>query len=161
MNVFRSRYIGDILLLLGRDLDVCVARSPKTEVGERLHDMPENALIKKVSDNIRTAHELCATAGLKDAEEQIGYSLMHLRWQTNKPDYSSMCAELRHTINALLQDLNNRVFIEVGSELRNCIDNDLLLGKAVNDAFPDAVADIREAGNCLAVDCNTAVISLF
>ena len=99
MNVFQSRYLGDYLLLLGRDLDTCVERSEKTEVGEHLHDLSKEQLIKKTTRHLRTAADLCAKAGLRSAEDQIGYSLMHLRWQTNKPDYSSMCAELRHGIN--------------------------------------------------------------
>jgi hypothetical protein len=33
-----------------------------------------------------------------------------------------------------------------------------LFGPAVKSAFPNAADDIREAGNCLAVDCNTAAV---
>jgi len=158
MNVFQSRYIGDYLLLLGRDLDTCVERSERTEVGQKLHDLTEDDLIKKATKHLRTASELCAKAGLESAEEQLGYSLMHLRWQTNKPDCSAMCAELRHGINAILQDLNQRVFLEVKGELRHYVDNDLLFSSKVRDAFPSAVPDIRESGNCLAADCNTASV---
>jgi len=158
VKVFRARALGNIVLALGRDLDVCVARAKKSEKGEVIRQRSESEQITKVIRDIRHAWEICGEAGLKNAEDQIGFIVRHVKWQTNEVAYSALCGELRHTINAILQDLNQRTFLEVGPALREYVDNDLLFGAAVRKAFPSALVDIREAGNCLAADCNTAAV---
>ena len=158
MRVFRARALGNSVLMLGRALDDCVARAKQSEKGLRLDKISDQDRIKKAVGIISSAIEVCSEAGLKDAEEQIASSSIHMRWQTNELDYSSLCAELRHAINAILQDMNKRIFLEVGPELRSYVENDLLFGPAVRKNFPDATPDIREAGNCLAADCNTAAV---
>jgi hypothetical protein len=158
MKVFRGRQLGNSMLMLGRDLDTCVIRSKKSEKGALLEKRSDQDQINKVMADIRRAGEICNRAGLKDAEEQIASISIHTRWQTNELDYSCLCTELRHAMNAILQDLNKRIFLEVGSALRGYIDNELLFGASVKKAFPDAAEDIREAGNCLAADCNTAAV---
>jgi hypothetical protein len=49
-------------------------------------------------------------------------------------------------------------FVAVAPDLEAYIDQDALLGDAVTAKFPDAVVEIRNAGNCLAVGCSTAAV---
>jgi hypothetical protein len=148
-----------LVMMLGRDLDACVARALKAPGSTlfRIEPSPETH-IGKVLKHIRRAGEACENAGLANASEQIGFVQMHVKWQQNEVDYSALCAELRHVINAILQDLNKRIFLKVDPSLREYVDNELLFGAAVKKAFPSASTDIREAGNCLAADCNTAAV---
>ena len=158
MNVFKTRDVGTSLLILGRNLDQCVALSksaPEQKV-QRGNEPPVH--MKKVLRNIRRAAEVCNNAGLTDASKQIWHTLRHVKWQSNEFDYSVLCAELRHVINAILLDVDERIFLQVDPGLREYVDNAKLFGDAVLKAFPDAEDDIREAGNCLAADCSTAAV---
>jgi hypothetical protein len=158
MNVFKTREIGTLLLILVRDLNECVARS-KSEPQHRVRrGSTPNGHIAKVLRSIRRTADACKSVGLEDASKQIHHTLRHVRWQSNEFDYSALCAELRHVINAVMLDVDSRTFLQVDLALREFVDNDELLGKPVLQAFPDAKDDIREAGNCLAAGCSTAAV---
>jgi hypothetical protein len=49
-------------------------------------------------------------------------------------------------------------FLRVPSPLAKYVDKSELFGHDVAVAFPSATADLRQAGNCLAADCNTAAV---
>ena len=51
-----------------------------------------------------------------------------------------------------------RVFLILDSERGKLANRSDLFGVSVTAAFPSAEADIREAGNCLAAECNTAAV---
>ncbi len=61
----------------------------------------------------------------------------------------------------ILLDANKYGFLRVAHELKSFVDADKLFGNDVFDAFESARADIREGGNCLAVECNTAAVFHF
>ena len=62
---------------------------------------------------------------------------------------------LRHSI---LSELQQRKFVFVEPGKAGFFEQDALFGEKVNSAFPSAKQDIKEAGNCLAADLNTAAI---
>ncbi len=62
---------------------------------------------------------------------------------------------LRRTFERELGDSKSS-FIKPSN--REFFEQDALMGSIVNKRFPSAKADIRDAGNCLAVDLNTAAI---
>lgn len=51
-----------------------------------------------------------------------------------------------------------RVFLILETEHGKLADRPDLFGASVSAAFPSAEDDIREAGNCLAAECNTAAV---
>ncbi len=109
---------------------------------------------------VKTAHKaisMCESAGLDDAIKRIKISLYHID-NPNKMDASSLATELRNMSEALLFNIAKYRFLQVNSGLIACVDNPHLFGEPVKDAFPSATHDIREAGNCLAADCNTAAV---
>ena len=57
-----------------------------------------------------------------------------------------------------LIELKDRKFIKVCDDAESYVDNGKLLGDQVSKAFPSASAELREAGNCLAVECHTAAV---
>lgn len=57
-----------------------------------------------------------------------------------------------------VKGLNGRNFITITEDRIDYLDGKSLFGDAVSEAFPSADKDIVEAGNCLAVECNTAAV---
>jgi hypothetical protein len=74
------------------------------------------------------------------------------------PDVSRIQAELRHIRDMFVNDISLCSFLMVPESMATDVDNDALFGETVATAFPSAAADLREAGNCLAADCNTAAV---
>jgi hypothetical protein len=74
------------------------------------------------------------------------------------PDFSLGMSELRHTANAMRDELEKRTFITVEPRFTDFIDNDCLMGTEVLLSFKDAAPDIVDAGNCIAADCGTAAV---
>ena len=55
-------------------------------------------------------------------------------------------------------ELENRMTLLLSQNEAELFDKDKLFGKSVYDAFPEARNEIKDAGNCLAADLNTAAI---
>jgi hypothetical protein len=105
---------------------------------------------------IKMAHYCCECIGFQDAAQKIASSLTYFSRHT--PDASSIATELRNIIEVIQKETNDVALLRVQYALRNHVDNPKLFGTAVYDAFPSARSDIKEAGNCLAADCNTAAV---
>lgn len=58
----------------------------------------------------------------------------------------------------ILSELKAKAFLHVSEDRAEFVDNDSLFGEEVLKAFGSAKKDIREAGNCLAAECNTAAV---
>lgn len=149
MKIFDPRAVGLSLLLLNRDLDKCVFRA-----SQPLDPIHRNTVLKRIS----RAHDACSNAALSSAAKQIGIVLFHLRVQGDAVDYSTLASELRHAIYAILDDLNSRLFVEISGETKELVNSGQPFGEVVNQAFPSAVEDIKEAGRCIALGCNTAAV---
>jgi hypothetical protein len=65
---------------------------------------------------------------------------------------------MRNLREAILEDLSKRSYLYIHKEHVAYVDNPAIFGKGVWEAFPSAREDIKQAGNCLAADCNTAVV---
>jgi hypothetical protein len=71
---------------------------------------------------------------------------------------SGMSAVAQRYTDDILRALNDRKFLRVADSRTEMVDHDHLFGEEVHRAFPSAQWEIREAGNCLAADCNTAAV---
>jgi hypothetical protein len=73
-------------------------------------------------------------------------------------DVSGARAHIDGLIARFQFEFRKHAFLRVDKELASFVDTHILLGRDVAVSFPSACADIKEAGNCLAADCNTAAV---
>jgi hypothetical protein len=87
-------------------------------------------------------------------------SALNVRYSLLKspPNISTVAADVRHVKDMLLNDAWNCKFIQIPEALAEYVDNAGPWGEKIFNAFPNARQDFREAGNCLAADCNTAAV---
>lgn len=113
-------------------------------------------LVGGIQTLLNGALKACADAGFTDAEDEIRTILKHI--EERHQDYSSLRVELTHALECLFRELKRRTFLAVVPSRSAYVDNPALFGQAVPDAFPSAMPDLIQAGNCLAADCNTAAV---
>jgi len=106
---------------------------------------------------LQEAQQSCKAIGFSGAELKIRTILIHVQSLVGYP-CRSLSVEVRHAIEAIQADFFKRIFLEVKPEQVSYIDNPLSLGETVRDAFPSAIPDIIQAGNCLAAECHTASV---
>ncbi len=124
-------------------------QSPDGKLGEESR--------KYVVDLLREIEELCKDIGLETANNQLAQINSHLAWSSDV-DLSSISADLRNAYDALMINFWKQNFIRVASDSVKYVNSDCLFGEPVKTAFPSAADDIREAGNCIAVECGTAAV---
>jgi hypothetical protein len=72
--------------------------------------------------------------------------------------YQIMMVELQELSNIIACELDEKFLAFIPTEKLIYFEQDELFGEAVNKAFPSAKNEIKDAGNCLAADLNTAAI---
>jgi hypothetical protein len=78
-----------------------------------------------------------------------------LRKTLTKPEIIS---EIEGIEGSLDKELFGIQFVHIPQLKSKYCEQSALFGEAVNKAFPSATSDIKDAGNCLAVDLNTAAV---
>lgn len=73
-------------------------------------------------------------------------------------DCSTIAATIGHIVDELLADLGARKFLKIDGDRSDYLDTPDLFGGSVYVAFLSARKDIKEAGNCMAAECNTAAV---
>lgn len=73
-------------------------------------------------------------------------------------DVSTARTALNNLKGAFVSGLKKRCYLTVCEDRTAYVEQGALFGAEVASAFPSAVGDIREAGNCLAAECNTAAV---
>ena len=113
-------------------------------------------------DDLRLALEssatICSELCLSDAAAKIRASKEYLFDSGNAIIATSAHVELRNVREAIIRDLDKQRFIRVPSELANFLEAPDLFGKEVWTIFEAARNDMVDAGNCLAVGCDTAAV---
>jgi hypothetical protein len=106
----------------------------------------------------------CRKLGWEEAEGWVG-TLKMLLTVTKKhplakkpPTADAINNALFQLQNAIHIELGNRMFAMIESRKADFLEQKNLFGRQVSEAFPSAAADIKDAGNCLAVDLNTAAV---
>ena len=112
-------------------------------------------IIKASHDVAEDVRAFCEQVGFDDCLQKAIFSKHHL---SNEPNTSVVSNELRCLFESLLAESRKRKFLRVADTRVTFVDQDALLGQKVCEAFPSARFDIREAGNCLAAECNTAAV---
>lgn len=131
-----------------------------SELPEHLHQALEEMQIleddlsqpvRRLLDELKT---FCESAGFDNALDTLRLAGHRL----NSASTSDLRIEVRHLEDALFLELTNRVFLQVEMDRLEYLEQPELFGPKVRNAFPKAEVDIREAGNCLAAECNGGAV---
>jgi hypothetical protein len=101
--------------------------------------------------------KFCNESGLPDSAERIRISLTRFT-DGQRLDVSNIATELRIIQESMWVEAGKYCFLMVPPEMKWHVDRADLFGPDVAAAFPSAQADLTQAGNCLAADCNTGAV---
>jgi hypothetical protein len=120
-----------------------------------------NRMVEQLRGDLPRWHDLCDEYGFKDTAEKMWLFSVSLReeGETTHVDVSECRTELQHISSSLYQGMiSEHAYAHILPLRKSYAFQDDLFGADVSKAFPSARYDLREAGNCYAVDCNTAAI---
>jgi len=126
--------------------------------------LPEN-LQEVVIDLIDSSVSLCVRNRFTDARDYA----MQLQGRLDDMDVSTLKVHINHLYATIFRDLQERRFLQISPDLTKYVEDAPGGTHILNNlwpafraecaiAFPSAAHDIQEAGNCLAVECNTASV---
>lgn len=102
--------------------------------------------------------EFCGTSNLPDSTWKTDLSLIALGTDPAQINASLVEAEIRNVIESVETECGKSRFLQVRADRAVYLDNPVPGGQQVVDALPSAATDLREAGNCLAVECHIAAV---
>lgn len=111
---------------------------------------------QSVIEKLTAAELIFSEAGMTECLDPVRSALHGLR-QDDFLDNSVVKTIVNRLLGDILKNVDKRTFLILNGD-NSLIDNDELFGEVVAKAFPSAKDDIREAGNCLAVECTTAAV---
>ena len=114
--------------------------------------------VGKVREELDVVITRCKEAGFSEAKVHASLVSDDLLDEPVRTTFSSITRDLQRVEDALLMHVQKRRFLRVQAARATYVDNPEFLGSAVSTAFKSAAPDVREAGNCLAADCNTAAV---
>ena len=152
MNIFKSREFLILMQALERFQCQC------TEARRAGISVPEEAWLQDVISHLVEIETLCADVNLDGAKSKAALVNIYYKRHPNTIDISVVSSDLRNITDVIMSEFWKRKFVQVAEEHNDYIDNEKLLGESVLAAFPSAGDDIREAGNCLAVQCSTGAV---
>jgi len=113
-------------------------------------------LIDRAEGIIEAIKQHSDECGFKGCAQDCDLSL--IIFQRDDLNVTGIESELNHIRNSLLKEIVSRHFVPISEDFTYYAENDCLFGNEVKIAFPSAAADLKEAGNCLAVECGTACV---
>ncbi len=165
MNLFN---VGEVFMVV-RDIEMGRTTLDASRMMLNATAIPSNApgLNEEIEkgkfhtlDSITNAAEICVKANLPQAAVRLAEMQQRLSAPALVPmDLSTLTLEMGNAITEILRELVSRRFLVIDPERNYLLDDKNVMGDTVAVAFPSAVPDIIETGNCLAAECNTA--SLF
>ena len=129
----------------------------------RGHERFNEASYKLMLEALTKLSAVCAQCAAQDPQSRFRdvaqqAALIHQRLSFDPSSVDYIAGELANAWDAVLKASFDTRFLRVAVARSVCVDNPNLMGPKVIDAFPKAKADIIEAGNCLAAECNTAAV---
>ena len=119
------------------------------------------ALSEQVAlDKAKEALDFCKSFFILVPIGKCSHYVDSAKFELQKPMISASAASavLSQLMGNIVAELKDRKFVKVCDDAESYVDNDKLLGDQVSKAFPSASEELREAGNCLAVECHTAAV---
>jgi hypothetical protein len=99
---------------------------------------------------------ICSQLELEHASYQLGQFVQTINHQGT--DSVSINNLLQNLISTIKTEMDERVFTRIPRLKAPFFERDDLLNPDAAKSFPEAVADIRAAGNCIAADLNNAAV---
>ena len=133
-----------------------LATSPNPLMPGHCLAFSENGALEKANE----ALDFCKSFFLHVPIGKCSRYVDNAKFELQKPMISATAASavLSQLMGNIVEELKDRKFIKVCDDAESYVDNDKLLGDQVSKAFPSASVELREAGNCLAVECHTAAV---
>lgn len=152
MRIFRHQELLELLkeLQIARTTSAIAARLEVAALAD-----PN---LKKCLGAIARLEDFAREVGFGNAAAKTALIRLHYDGLTRACHPSAMEAEVRNALDVLYADMWNWRFLSVRKEMVPLIDCHHPFGESVTRRFPLAANDLREAGNCLAADCNTAAV---
>jgi|SRR5688572_14167076 len=118
--------------------------------------IPTAPALQNFRANLGAAVVDMLASGLKDGAEQLRQIDKHI----TKPAVfaAALEVEARNARQTIINELQKRKFVRVAGDRENYFDKADLFGPRVSKRFKKARRDIRDSGNCLALECNTAAV---
>jgi hypothetical protein len=161
MKLFKAREFVFLILDFQQYMEDCDAgkrAATGASLTAALTRLMPDGFVASILGKWKEALALCEDIKLENAAKALRLSILHLENTKDQADYSSLGADFRQLFDAICTDFWTRKFIQIPEEHGRYVNSDDLMGPEVKTAFPSAASDIREAGNCLAVDCGTAAV---
>ena len=124
---------------------------------DQMGDDLESDAVVHLSEVINSLYDACIGGQFRNVITTIETAQ---RWAGPMTRHTKTAAqsEITHIVDAVHHELEQRKFFQLLPGRAEYFDHDGLFGDDVYSAFPFAVADIREAGNCLATGRDTAAV---
>jgi hypothetical protein len=102
----------------------------------------------------------CVELGWLEAANRMTalYLMLDQEFTTKLPTAESVNRAFFELQMAIHNELSNRKFVMIEEEKADFLEQKKLFGNQVGKAFPSAKNEIQSAGNCLAMDLNTAAV---
>jgi len=110
----------------------------------------------KLTETLNESVGVFDASGMSDCSYRVQATLA--RMQRPMTDVSSIAALLGVLHEDIFESLKKRKFLCVSDDRSEFLDKEKLFGESVFTVFPSARYDIKESGNCLAVECTTACV---
>ena len=146
MNLFSVLQLSSHLQMLVAAQILNAGRGPLT-------DEQYEATVKLA----KNAKEFLESIRFHDAAAKTEVSLLQLE-RTQRMTGVELSVEFRNIWESVFLNMDKHKFLQVSPDRLGYVDHPCLLGAKVRAAFPSASFDIREAGNCMASECNTAAV---
>jgi hypothetical protein len=114
--------------------------------------------VEMVKSILSDAIAYCQRVGFDDAQRKIATLWTFIEVMTDRYDISAISIELTNVHSELMGEVFKHKFVQVPKELHKYLDMKNPFGEEVTKAFPSATADLIDAGNCLSLGCNAAVV---
>jgi hypothetical protein len=117
--------------------------------------------LKWILRPVKMLKEECSKYGLTQTLgqiENVSYLESDLSYPIVDRSYGILFAVLSNLNLTLMKELDSHKFLWVKSEYAALVDQEQVFGEDVYEGFPSARGDLKEAGNCIAAECNTAAV---
>jgi len=118
----------------------------------------DDSVMSSIHEIVAAAEKICRDLKFENAQEKIRLTNIYLSEKWRTLNAAALETELRNVEEAILTEVRNNTYLYVQKGRAGYVDNPALFGQDVASAFPSAKSDIKEAGNCLAAECNTAAV---
>jgi hypothetical protein len=134
--------------------DACKSKSPGSLLSE-----DQKKSLASITERLAT---FCVDFGFREAcsaatniRDQVDESFIMRRAPCT---VEIVCDLMDDFDGALRREMFKKKLVFVAPEKERFLEDAELFGSLVNQAFPEAMSDIKDAGNCLAFDLNTAAV---